>query len=1290
MMKKAILFLALLVASLGGANAQAPQPAPTYVYQSFTPTGRAPDLAATNGSSTRVALGLSAPVAYVCNTGLVTAYVKFGNSAVTASTTADTGVQAGACITLNSAFATHLAGRTASSSATVEVTLGTGSPSSRGGGGGGSGSGITSLTGDVTATGPGAAAATLVTAQPGAHTWAAAQTFRAAVVVNLNATTAPTPITGTALQVVGADAVVGRVSVDSFGTIAAFTARRANGTAAAPTALASNDQIGGFNFYGWYVTGGPAYGGPAGSMQGFATQAWTSTAFGTRIVIATTPNNSTTLTTALTIDQDQSVVAAGRISGSNLIFASGKTITINNSLTLAGTDATTMTFPTTSATIARTDAGQTFTGTNIFGVTQATSLAIGGATIGSDALAVTGTTTHVGNVTLSGTTLIFSGNISAAAWTTTGIRHRSIAATLTDTTSSGTVAAAYSNAFGGNTIAASSGTTYTNYFTGYFNAPVAGTNVTFTNSWALGAASIKIDGNGALSAPAFAGTGTWITAGSATTTKPYFLIEPAGTTSTGWSTSGTGLGVNATGAFVGNLLDLQLAGVRALSVDSTGRVRALESYAFANADNRRIDASGVGIRIIGATTVGAWIGNAADGVNVSAAGAFAFSSNADPTGGFDVFLRRDAANTLAIRNGTTAQRFNLYTTFTDASNYERLAVYGQAGAGFIISADLAGSGVARNLTLSTVGASSIYFNTTATDRWQITASGHFIAPTDNTYDIGAVGATRPRSGFFGTNITAGSTVTAGTQFTLTSVAIINSAGHRIASNLFYGWSSATDNSAVGDTFLTRPAAATVQHGAADADTNAAIVAQTIRTQGALAGGTADQAGKNFTIDVSPGKGTGAGGSFIVRTAPAGASSTVQGTLVQRLVIDAVSTMSFQYGATTNDIFTFSSSGTFQVGSNALGTRIQAVTVDGTLRLPADGALKFNNGNNLGAGALDVALFRGAAGILRQVLTTAAQKFEVYNTSDANAGTVTNYERGVFDWQGSANLLRIGTEAGGTGVVRSIVFVGGAVGVGTVTAPGYKLEVKASGANVSVLEDLVAFSKSTTKRLAIIFRSNDTEVNFATQWLGAATTGDISFSTNDTGGTQTERFRLTTAGLATFGGVTSSFPAIKRSTTVLQFKLADDSAFTSFTATTGILNALASDTAQVTATVCAESTTGQLYKGSGTLGICLGTSSARYKDNVVPIRGGLAEVALLQPVNFYYRKEFGDGGAREQYGFLAEDMVKVLPKLVGLDAKERPNTIDMLGMVPLLVKAIQELKADNDNMRAEMAKRAAAR
>lgn len=59
-------------------------------------------------------------------------------------------------------------------------------------------------------------------------------------------------------------------------------------------------------------------------------------------------------------------LAGGSLSVTGLSIASGKTLTANNTLTLAGTDSTTMTFPSTSATIARTDTGQTFTGFNTF------------------------------------------------------------------------------------------------------------------------------------------------------------------------------------------------------------------------------------------------------------------------------------------------------------------------------------------------------------------------------------------------------------------------------------------------------------------------------------------------------------------------------------------------------------------------------------------------------------------------------------------------------------------------------------------------------------------------------------------------------------------------------------------------------------------------------------------------------------------------------------------------------------------------------------------------------------
>jgi len=87
-----------------------------------------------------------------------------------------------------------------------------------------------------------------------------------------------------------------------------------------------------------------------------------------------------------------------------------------------------------------------------------------------------------------------------------------------------------------------------------------------------------------------------------------------------------------------------------------------------------------------------------------------------------------------------------------------------------------------------------------------------------------------------------------------------------------------------DLIFTRKAAATLHLGAADVDT--APVAQTLGVQGALAGGTANVAGANFTIAGSQGKGTGVGGSLIFQTAPAGSTGTAVNALVTALTINS--------------------------------------------------------------------------------------------------------------------------------------------------------------------------------------------------------------------------------------------------------------------------------------------------------------------------------------------------------------------------------------------------------------------
>jgi len=94
----------------------------------------------------------------------------------------------------------------------------------------------------------------------------------------------------------------------------------------------------------------------------------------TNLVFSTSPTLVTpTLgaATATTINGNTFTTGSYTLTGT-----AAKTLNFTNTITLSGTDSTTMTFPSTSATIARTDAAQTFTGTQTFSQVITTANAI--------------------------------------------------------------------------------------------------------------------------------------------------------------------------------------------------------------------------------------------------------------------------------------------------------------------------------------------------------------------------------------------------------------------------------------------------------------------------------------------------------------------------------------------------------------------------------------------------------------------------------------------------------------------------------------------------------------------------------------------------------------------------------------------------------------------------------------------------------------------------------------------------------------------------------------------------
>jgi hypothetical protein len=98
------------------------------------------------------------------------------------------------------------------------------------------------------------------------------------------------------------------------------------------------------------------------------------------------------------------------------------------------------------------------------------------------------------------------------------------------------------------------------------------------------------------------------------------------------------------------------------------------------------------------------------------------------------------------------------------------------------------------------------------------------------------------------------------------------------------------------------------------------------------------------------------------------------------------------------------------------------------------------------------------------------------------------------------------------------------------------------------------------------------------------------------------------------------------------------------------------------------------------GVWTNASDRRIKENIRPIQYGLDTVMKLDPVAYDMI-----GSHEHQVGFIAQDVLKVVPEVVGVPADPLTQHYGLSygNMVAVTVKAIQELKADNDNLRKQV-------
>ena len=93
------------------------------------------------------------------------------------------------------------------------------------------------------------------------------------------------------------------------------------------------------------------------------------------------------------------------------------------------------------------------------------------------------------------------------------------------------------------------------------------------------------------------------------------------------------------------------------------------------------------------------------------------------------------------------------------------------------------------------------------------------------------------------------------------------------------------------------------------------------------------------------------------------------------------------------------------------------------------------------------------------------------------------------------------------------------------------------------------------------------------------------------------------------------------------------------------------------------------------------SDKKLKENIKPIESALDKVTKLQGVTFDWKESDSILDIKEDIGFIAQDVQKVVPELV------RENVDGMLsmrhqGIAPILLEAIKELKAEIDLLKSK--------
>ena len=462
--------------------------------------------------------------------------------------------------------------------------------------------------------------------------------------------------------------------------------------------------------------------------------------------------------------------------------------------------------------------------------------------------------------------------------------------------------------------------------------------------------------NGAASTSVMKLVGTLFTGGTGTTNFPQYLAQSsAATAASNWSTSGTYLGVNADSGFAGNFIDFRTNGGGSLfSVSAFGGINCqstIRTSTTGAASTAVLSLTGAPYsagtsttnypqylaQTSAATAVTSW----------STAGTYiGINTNSGFGGNFvDFRINGSAASSCTINSTGIATNLGNFNLVSAASN-------GAASTSVLKLVGTLFTGGTGTTTLPQYLAQS--GSATAASTWS--TSGTFIGInadsgfTGNFLDFRLNGGSSLASLTYYGGFTVANTINAGASISGTNIIA--------GSSNYFSWNGGALSK------MTSPSDGTIQFTNTAATgftalnlgpTVAAPTAVSI-VAGSVVTGTTNTAGANLTIAGSRGTGTGAGGSLIFQTAPAGSTGTSQNALSTALTIDANGNVT--------------ATGTLTCNNNIVGTTGQYLS--GNWNYVAGGGLGLRVANNMpysfsstatASGTVDTGLSRISANLV---------------------------------------------------------------------------------------------------------------------------------------------------------------------------------------------------------------------------------------------------------------------------------------------------------------------------------------